>query len=190
MQPRLARCKVLSVAFSDDGSLVASGSSDKTVRLWEVATQQPRGEPMQGHTGAVFSVAFSPRKGESRLATGGGDCSVRVWREVPGGGWLVLCEMSAIPTALDASAALFSGADLAPRDRVVLAQRGASMKPDQSGKRVTGSRRNRLHKRRAQRREARKRTKKTKASKRSSGKRATCSQSRPTRRRWLRGSRR
>ena len=59
---------------------------------------------MQGHTGAVVSVAFSPRKGELRLVTGSGDCSVRVWREVPGGGWFVLCVMSAFQTALDARA--------------------------------------------------------------------------------------
>ena len=49
----------------------------------------------------------------------------RVFREVSGRGWVVVCEMSSIPTALYASAALFTGEDLAQRDRLVLEQRSA-----------------------------------------------------------------
>ena len=50
---------VTSVAFSPDGSLALSGSADKTVRLWEVATGRPV-RVLEGHSGSVFSVAFSP----------------------------------------------------------------------------------------------------------------------------------
>src|SRR5277367_3462711 len=51
---------VYSVAFSPDGKLIASGSGDKTVRLWDAATGAPHGGPLEGHSKQVCSVAFSP----------------------------------------------------------------------------------------------------------------------------------
>ena len=52
--------EVWSVAFSPDGGRLASGSDDKTVRLWDVGTGQELSH-LQGHTDVqVWSVAFSP----------------------------------------------------------------------------------------------------------------------------------
>ena len=56
---------VYSVAFSPDGSRLASGSDDQTVRVWNIATGQVE-QTLEGHSATVWSVAFSPDG--SRLA--------------------------------------------------------------------------------------------------------------------------
>ncbi|MGC9084472.1 MAG: WD40 repeat domain-containing protein, partial [Anaerolineae bacterium] len=50
---------VLSVAFSPDGQKLASGSADRTVRLWDLATGEIL-HVLEGHTDLVQSVTFSP----------------------------------------------------------------------------------------------------------------------------------
>jgi tetratricopeptide (TPR) repeat protein len=66
----------MAVAFSPDGQTLASGSGDKSVRLWDAKTGQPRAT-LKGHTGEVRSVAFSP-DGRA-LASAAGDRVVRLW---------------------------------------------------------------------------------------------------------------
>ncbi|KAG8788164.1 hypothetical protein FRC12_014859 [Ceratobasidium sp. 428] len=51
---------VLSLSSSPDGLLLASGSLDRTVRLWGASSGQPIGQPLEGHTAAVSLVRFSP----------------------------------------------------------------------------------------------------------------------------------
>ncbi|MEV8315016.1 serine/threonine-protein kinase [Streptomyces sp. NPDC059900] len=53
-----------------------------TVRLWDPATARPVCQPLAGHTGTVFRMAFSP---DARLlATGGMDTTVRLWDTATG----------------------------------------------------------------------------------------------------------
>ncbi|KAJ5098832.1 hypothetical protein N7532_005833 [Penicillium argentinense] len=67
---------VQSVAFSPDGQLLASGSFDKTIRLWDPSTGELR-QTLEGHSGLVCSVSFSPDG--LHLASGSSDKTVRLW---------------------------------------------------------------------------------------------------------------
>jgi actin-like ATPase involved in cell morphogenesis len=68
---------VYGIAFSPDGTLLATVGADNTLRLWDVASRRPVGEPLRGHTDLIYSVAFS-RDGRT-LATGSRDRTVRLW---------------------------------------------------------------------------------------------------------------
>ena len=68
---------IQSVAFSPDGSRLASGGDGGTLRLWDAKSGQAIGAPFEGHKGDVLSAAFSPDG--SRLASGGGDGTLRFW---------------------------------------------------------------------------------------------------------------
>ena len=67
---------VKSVAFSPDGTTLASGSWDTTVRLWDVPTGKPL-HTLVGHTDSVNSIAFSPDG--STLASRSRDNMTRLW---------------------------------------------------------------------------------------------------------------
>ena len=67
---------VSSVAFAPDGKTLATGSWDRTVKLWDVTTGKELAT-LKGHTDAVSSVAFAP-DGKT-LATGSVDQTVKLW---------------------------------------------------------------------------------------------------------------
>jgi hypothetical protein len=67
---------VTSVAISPEGNVLATGSLDATVRLWNVRDGVFLGV-LKGHEGTVNSVAFHP--GGELLGTGSWDGSIRIW---------------------------------------------------------------------------------------------------------------
>jgi WD40 repeat protein len=78
---------VHALAFSPDGKTLASGSTDRTVKLWDVAAAKEKAT-LRGHTVFVYTVAFSP-DGRT-LATAGGvqpaavDTTIREdFRDIP-----------------------------------------------------------------------------------------------------------
>ena len=68
---------VTSVAFSQDGKYIISGSLDNTIRLWNAQTGKLVSDPFEGHTHWVTSVAFSPDG--KYIVSGSRDKTIRIW---------------------------------------------------------------------------------------------------------------
>ena len=71
---------VESVAFVPDGKTLASGSDDKTVKLWDVGAGREL-RTLSRHSDLVWSVAFAP-DGKT-LASGSEDGTIRLWGVLP-----------------------------------------------------------------------------------------------------------
>ena len=77
--------RVRSVAWGPDGKNIASGSDDKTIKVWNAQTGQFV-STLRGHNDPVRCVCFSPcgtkivsGGGQSKVRGGNGDFSIRIW---------------------------------------------------------------------------------------------------------------
>jgi WD40 repeat protein len=69
------------VAFSPDSKIVASGSRDKTIRLWDATTGE-KGLKLEGHDNRVSAMAFS--SDGKTVASGSRDKTIRLWDATTG----------------------------------------------------------------------------------------------------------
>ena len=89
-----------SLGFSPDGQLLASGSGDNAVRVWDLGagagdwskaedgTLKVSCQVLEGHTGSVFGLTFVPgSNGPSTLVSGSADKTIRLWHRDRGGRW-------------------------------------------------------------------------------------------------------
>ncbi len=73
--------QILTIALSPDGKTVASGSADKTIRLWDTNTLKLK-FTLAGHTEDIQALAFTPDG--LTLASGCRDGSIYLWDTLTG----------------------------------------------------------------------------------------------------------
>jgi WD40 repeat protein len=72
---------VNALAFSPDGTTLASGGDDRTAILWDIASGRAK-RTLKGHDLTVTSLAFSPDG--LTLASGSGNAAVVLWNVTNG----------------------------------------------------------------------------------------------------------
>jgi WD40 repeat protein len=68
----------MTFALSPDGRRLIAGGEKKTVKIWDVETEQEL-RSLEGHSGDVGATAFSPDAEGRWVASAGEDSTVKIW---------------------------------------------------------------------------------------------------------------
>jgi len=68
----------LNVAFSPDSQRLVTGGTGNTIKIWDVPTGKEL-QTLRGHSGEVYTVAFSPNDNGRWIASGGEDSTLKIW---------------------------------------------------------------------------------------------------------------
>lgn len=55
------------------------GGADRTIRIRDIRTGEPVGEPLTGHTDMVNAIATTELAGRTMVISGSGDGTIRTW---------------------------------------------------------------------------------------------------------------
>jgi len=75
------RDSLYAAALSDDGKLLATGSYDQQIKVWDVASGREL-HTLVGHNGAIFDLAFHPN--HRVIASASADRTVKLWDATTG----------------------------------------------------------------------------------------------------------
>lgn len=78
------RWQISSLVFNSDGSLLASGSWDKEVRIWDLNTLETKWILKGVHKVPVTSLSWETAHAGKLLAAGSADCTVSLWNTEKG----------------------------------------------------------------------------------------------------------
>ena len=71
--------RIRTIAWNPTGQLIATGSADRTLRIWNPERSQVKySTELRGHTAGIEKVVFNPVR-DSELASCSTDGTVRVW---------------------------------------------------------------------------------------------------------------
>jgi WD40 repeat protein len=111
----------MTLAYSDDGRLLARGGEDGVIRVWDLRTSQEIGS-FSGHRGSLVSLCFSPDG--RRLLTASSDTTAIVWDAAPLRERLSTKKIALEPDRLDAMWVSLKDADGAKAYAAILALAG------------------------------------------------------------------